>query len=66
MNAVLNNSFRKILHDVGGVKAFRVCFSIVKYCHCLVEEKILWANAKCDGRPAEYWWRPLFNAAKFG
>jgi len=26
----------------------------------------MWANAKRDGRPAEYTWRPLFNAAKFG
>jgi len=25
----------------------------------------MWANAKRDGRPAEYRWRPLFNAAKF-
>jgi len=24
------------------------------------------ANAQGDGRPAEYRWRPLFNAAKFG
>jgi len=24
------------------------------------------ANAQRDGRPAEYSWRPLFNAAKFG
>jgi len=24
----------------------------------------MWANAQCDGRPAEYRWRPLFNAAK--
>jgi len=23
----------------------------------------LWANAQPDGRPAEYRWRPLFNAA---
>ena len=23
-------------------------------------------NAQRDGRPAEYRWRPLFNAAKFG
>ena len=23
----------------------------------------LWANAQCDGRPAKYRWRPLFNAA---
>jgi len=24
----------------------------------------MWANAQCDGRHAEYQWRPLFNAAK--
>jgi len=26
----------------------------------------MWANAQPDGRPAEYRWRPLFNAANFG
>jgi len=26
----------------------------------------MWANAQRDGRPAEYRWRLLFNAAKFG
>ena len=26
----------------------------------------MWATAQRDGRPAEYRWRPLFNAAKFG
>jgi len=26
----------------------------------------MWANAKGDGRSAEYRWRSLFNAAKFG
>jgi len=26
----------------------------------------MWANAQRDGRPAEYMWRPVFNAAKFG
>ena len=26
----------------------------------------MWANAQDDDRPAEYRWRPLFNAAKFG
>jgi len=26
----------------------------------------IWANAQRDGHPAEYRWRPLFNAAKFG
>jgi len=23
----------------------------------------MWADAQCDGRPAEYWWRPLLIAA---
>ena len=26
----------------------------------------IWANAQRDGRPAEYRWRPVLNAAKFG
>ena len=26
----------------------------------------MWANAQPDGHPAEYRWRPLFNAAKYG
>jgi len=26
----------------------------------------MWANAQRNGRPAEYRWRPLFNAAKCG
>jgi len=26
----------------------------------------MWASAQRDGRPVEYRWRPLFNAAKFG
>jgi len=29
-------------------------------------ETRMWANAQRDGRPAEYRWRPLLNAAKFG
>jgi len=28
-------------------------------------ETRMWANAQRDGCPAEYGWRPLFNAAKF-
>jgi len=32
-------------------------------CNFILE---MWANAQRDGRPAEYRWRPLFNAAKFG
>jgi len=31
-----------------------------------IEKLEMWANAQPDGRPAEYRWRPLFNAAKFG
>jgi len=27
------------------------------------KELEMWANAQRDGRPAEYGWRPLFNAA---
>jgi len=30
------------------------------------KELELWANVQRDGRPAEYRWRPLLNAAKFG
>jgi len=30
------------------------------------ENTRMWANAQRDGRPAEYRWRPLLNAAKFG
>jgi len=26
----------------------------------------MWANAQRDGRPAEYRWRLMFNAEKFG
>jgi len=40
------------------------------YCILIMDEKQMklemWANAQCDGRPAEYRWHPLFNAAKFG
>jgi len=33
----------------------------------VIQNKLeMWANAQRDGRPAEYRWRPLFNAAKFG
>ena len=31
----------------------------------ITERTRMWANAQRDGRPAEYRWRPLFNAAKF-
>ena len=37
---------------------------IIPYKNIIILE--MWANAQRDGRPAEYRWRPLFNAAKFG
>jgi len=37
--------------------------SLATYKHYLIR---MWANAQRDGHPAEYRWRPLFNAAKFG
>jgi len=43
-------------------KQISVLFQIHKYKYKLE----MWANAQRDGRPAEYRWRPLFNAAKFG
>jgi len=35
-------------------------------CYGVKNELEMWANAQRDGRPAEYRWRRLFNAAKFG
>ena len=30
----------------------------------MIHQKLeMWANVQRDGRPAEYRWRPLFNAA---
>jgi len=43
-------------HNNGGVREIWVDES----------ETRMWANAKRDGRPAEYRCRSLFNAAKFG
>ena len=46
-------------------REFNKCFFLLAYPvdHSQLE---MWANAQPDGRPAEYRWRPLFNAAKFG
>jgi len=33
---------------------------------CYMLQLEMWASAQRGGRPAEYRWRPLFNAAKFG
>jgi len=34
--------------------------------HLKFKKTRMWANAQRDGRPTEYRWRPLFNAAKSG
>ena len=44
---------------------------VYEICICTAGNEIyirtrMWANAQRDVRPAEYRWRPLFNAAKFG
>jgi len=59
--------------DIATVSDFAVCTfifldrqtfqNIITEKHAKLE---MWANAQRDGRPAEYRWRPLFNAAKFG
>jgi len=44
-----------------------LCFVISCKRVCINKCKTrMWANAQRDGRPAEYRWRPLFIAAKFG
>jgi len=42
-------------------------FTVVFYKSLEISHQLeMWANAQRDGRPAEYRWHPLFNAAKFG
>jgi len=48
-----------------------ICVYISTFCClCTLNENNyntrMWANAQRDGCPAEYSWRRLFNAAKFG
>ena len=40
--------------------------SEISLLQAIVKKLEIWANAQRDGRPAEYMWHPLFNAAKFG
>jgi len=37
-----------------------------KTCQDNTSQTRMWANAKRDGHPSKYRWRPQFNAAKFG
>ena len=40
--------------------------TIAQLYRAISSQTTMWANDQRDGRPAEYRWRPLFNAAKFG
>ena len=54
---------------ISGTERQRIkcCHSAVqKYRENLKQYTRMWANAQRNGRPAEYRWRRLFNAAKFG
>ena len=57
-----------MVQNLGGVEAgFNPVDKFSQHClHVNDQELEMWANAQRDGRPAEYRWRPLFNAAKFG
>jgi len=48
--------------------ALKICVKLCSYFlwKASYQQLEMWANAQRDGRPAEYRWRPLFNAAKFG
>jgi len=47
-----------------------IAYTALSQCHTIQRHTIqtirMWADAPRDGRPAEYRWHPLFNAAKFG
>jgi len=47
-------------------KGYVTDFSLISHSVSIKQLKLeMWANAQRDGRPAEYKWRPLFNAARF-
>ena len=52
------------------VVALSYCYAFFVLTCCIlhvvksISKTRMWADAQRDGRPAEYRWRPLFNAAK--
>jgi len=42
---------------------YLTCKSVQNHCNSVSYSLEMWANAKRDGHPAEYRWRPPFNAA---
>jgi len=57
--------FNKASKVMGMIKRM-MRFKEVRIMLSLYKALEMWANAQRDGRPAEYRWHPLFNAAKFG
>jgi len=55
--SVVVDALLPVLEDIASTKVTS---------HLIICITRIWANAQRDGRPAEYRWRPLFNAAKFG
>ena len=61
--------FRDVLHSqsLGSVlKKLNLTQQKHTYTNKLQHKTRMWTNAQRDGHPAEYRWRPLLNAAKFG
>jgi len=55
------------IHSLAVFLLFSTLLYKLRFCQLFIKRKLeMWANAQLDGRPAEYRWRPLFNAAKFG
>jgi len=58
------------LRDHGPRSEVSCClFRLFAVIFCYVQNRYktrMWASAQRDGRPAEYRWRHLFNATKFG
>jgi len=59
-------SFFQYFDTVGRATGHPACKNLLYLSTAQPEEVEMWANAQRDGRPAEYRWRPQFNAAKFG
>jgi len=63
----LTHTILPIFTKFGVMKHFECMYPVdCKYVDLKNPTLEMWANAQRDGRPAEYRWRHLFNAAKFG
>jgi len=55
------NFWQPFLYEISAANVRRFCWRRDPQKHPHITR--MWANAQRDGRPAEYRWRPLFNAA---